>query len=114
MLHLQTNFRTHEQRGAFVVTKGEGVRVFDENGKGYIEGMAGLWCTSLGFSKPRLVEAAIRQMARLPYAHVYNHQTHEPAVKLAERILALTPVPMSKVFFTNSGSEANDSIVRMV
>ena len=114
LLHPQTNFRLHESQGAFVVARGEGVRVYDENDKDYIEGMAGLWCTSLGFNESRLVQAATRQMSQLPYAHIYNHQTHEPAVELAERVLALAPVPMSKVFFTNSGSEANDSIVRMV
>ncbi len=114
LLHPQTNFRAHEQNGAFVMTHGEGVRVFDENGKDYIEGMAGLWCASLGFSEKRLAEAAMRQMMKLPYYHIYNSKSHDPAIELAERVLALTPVPMSKVFFANSGSEANDSVVRIV
>ncbi|MCC7276371.1 MAG: aspartate aminotransferase family protein [Alphaproteobacteria bacterium] len=114
LLHPQTNWRAHEQQGAFVVSRGEGVRVFDENGKDYIEGMAGLWCASLGFSERRLTEAATRQMNTLPYYHIYNHKSHDPAIELAERVLALTPVPMSKVFFANSGSEANDTVIRMV
>jgi 4-aminobutyrate---pyruvate transaminase len=114
VLHPQTNFRAHEKEGAFVVARGEGVRVFDENGKDYIEAMAGLWCASLGFSENRLVEAAARQMRALPYYHIYTSKSHMPVIELAERILALMPVPMSKVFFTNSGSEANDTIVRMV
>ena len=114
LLHPQTNFRAHEKDGAFVVARGEGVRIFDEDGKDYIEAMAGLWCASLGFSEARLVEAAARQMRALPYYHIYTSKSHMPVIELAERILALTPVPMSKVFFTNSGSEANDTIVRMV
>ena len=114
LLHPQTDWRAHEESGALVVTRGEGVHVFDEDDKGYIEGMAGLWCTALGFSEPRLVEAARRQMSLLPYEHVYSHQTHGPAVELAERLLALAPPSMTKVFFACSGSEANDTIVRMI
>ena len=114
LLHPQTDWRAHEESGALVVARGEGVHVFDEDDKEYIEGMAGLWCTSLGFSEPRLVEAARRQMSVLPYDHVYSHQTHGPAVELAERLLALAPPSMTKVFFACSGSEANDTIVRMI
>ncbi len=114
LMHPQTDWRTHEQQGALVIARGEGVRVYDENDKEYIEGMAGLWCTSLGFSEPRLVEAARRQMSTLPYDHVYSHQTHGPAVELSERLLSLAPGPMTKVFFACSGSEANDTIVRMI
>jgi adenosylmethionine-8-amino-7-oxononanoate aminotransferase len=69
LLHPQTDWRAHEESGALVVTRGEGIHVFDEDDKGYIEGMAGLWCTALGFSEPRLVEAARRQMSLLPYEH---------------------------------------------
>ncbi|MGE0716692.1 MAG: aspartate aminotransferase family protein [Alphaproteobacteria bacterium] len=114
LLHPQTNWRAHEQQGAFVVTRGEGVRVFDENGKDYIEAMAGLWCASLGFSEKRLVEAATKQMSTLPYYHIYTHKSHDPGIELAERVLKMAPVPMSKVFFANSGSEANDTVIRMV
>ncbi len=114
LLHPQTDWRAHEDTGALVVTRGEGVHVFDENDKGHIEGMAGLWCTALGFSEPRLVEAARRQMSVLPYEHVYSHQTHGPAVELAEALLAMAPPTMKRVFFACSGSEANDSIVRMI
>lgn len=114
LLHPQTDFRAHEEQGALVIARGEGVRVYDENDKEYIEGLAGLWCASLGFSEPRLVEAARKQMATLPYDHVYSHQTHGPAVELAETLLGMAPNPMSKVFFACSGSEANDTIVRMI
>ncbi len=114
LMHPQTDWRAHEEHGALVIARGDGVRVYDEDDKAYIEGMAGLWCTSLGFSEPRLVEAARRQMSLLPYDHIYSHQTHGPVVELSERLLALAPPTMSKVFFACSGSEANDTIVRMV
>lgn len=113
-LHPYTNLRAHETKGPLVLTRGEGVRVFDEQGKGYIEAMAGLWCTSLGFSEKRLAEAAKRQMDALPFAHQFSHKAHEPGIELAARLIAMAPVPMSKVFFANSGSEANDTVIKMV
>jgi 4-aminobutyrate--pyruvate transaminase len=114
LLHPQTDWQVHAQTGAFVLSRGEGVYVYDENGKQYIEGLAGLWCVSLGFSEERLVEAAARQMRKLPYYHIYTSKSHDPAIELAERLLKIMPVPMSKVFFANSGSEANDTVVRLV
>ncbi|HVI49666.1 MAG TPA: aspartate aminotransferase family protein [Candidatus Sulfotelmatobacter sp.] len=113
-LHPYTNLRAHEKRGPLILVRGEGVRVFDEQGKSYIESMAGLWCASLGFSEHRLAEAAKRQMDALPFAHQFSHKAHEPGIELAERLIAMAPVPMSKVFFANSGSEANDTVIKMV
>ncbi|CAA6604073.1 Aminotransferase [Rhodospirillaceae bacterium LM-1] len=114
VLHPYTNLSTHPVRGPLVITRGQGVRVFDETGKDYIEGMSGLWCASLGFSEPRLVEAAKRQMDELPFYHLFGHKAHPAAVRLAEKLLELAPVPMSKVFFANSGSEANDTAIKLV
>ena len=113
-LHPYTHLKKQESEGPLVITEGKGIHVYDENGKEYIEGMAGLWCTALGFGEERLVEAATRQLKRLPYYHIFNQKSHEGAAELAERIIGLMPVPMSKVFFNNSGSEANDSAVKMV
>jgi 4-aminobutyrate--pyruvate transaminase len=113
-LHPYTHLKKHESEGPLVITEGKGIYVYDEAGKEYIEGLAGLWCASLGFSEKRLVEAARRQMDRLPYYHIFNHKSHDSAAELAERLVALMPVKMSKVFFNNSGSEANDSAVKMV
>ncbi len=112
-VHPFTQLRKHEAAGPQVVTRGQGIYVYDEEGREYIEGMAGLWCTSLGFGEERLVEAAARQMRRLPYYHLFNHKTHDVAVDLAERLIALMPVRMSHVFFNNSGSEANDTAVKL-
>jgi 4-aminobutyrate--pyruvate transaminase len=114
VLHPYTNLKKHEQNGPLIITRGDGIRVIDEDGKSYIDGLAGLWCVSLGFSERRLVEAARRQLETLPYYHAFSHKSHEPSIDLADRILAMLPVPMSKVFFNTSGSEANDSAVKMV
>lgn len=114
VLHPFTELRAHQHTGPLVIERGEGVRVFDEEGRGYIDTVAGLWCASLGFSNERLVEAAARQMRRLPYYHSFTAKSHEPTVELAEMLIARAPVPMSKVFFANSGSEANDTAVKMV
>jgi 4-aminobutyrate--pyruvate transaminase len=97
-----------------IITHGRGVSVYDEQGKEYIEGLAGLWCVSLGFSEPRLVEAARRQMQTLPYYHSFASKSHGPAIELAERLLDLLPDTMSKVFFNSSGSEANDTAIKLV
>jgi 4-aminobutyrate--pyruvate transaminase len=113
-LHPYTNLKTHEDVGPLVIERGEGVHVFDDSGKAYIEGMAGLWCTSLGFGEERLVEAATRQMRKLPFYHAFTHKAHDPGIDLAEALIKIAPVPMSKVFFTNSGSEANDTVVKLV
>jgi 4-aminobutyrate---pyruvate transaminase len=113
-LHPYTHLKKHESEGPLVITEGKGIHVYDENGKEYIEGLAGLWCTALGFGEERLVDAATRQLKRLPYYHIFNHKSHDAAAELAERLIALMPVKMSKVFFNNSGSEANDTAVKMV
>ena len=113
-LHPYTNLKAQESDGPLVITHGKGIHVFDESGKEYIEGMAGLWCTSLGFGEERLVEAATRQMRRLPFYHGFNQKAHDLAGALAERLIAMMPVQMSKVFFNNSGSEANDTAVKLV
>jgi len=114
VLHPYTDLKKHQQKGPMIIARGEGIRVFDDQGKVYIDGLAGLWCASLGFSERRLVDAARRQLETLPYYHAFAHKSHEPGIDLAERILSILPVPMSKVFFNTSGSEANDSAIKMV
>ena len=114
LLHPYTNLKTHQSKGPLIITHGRGVNVYDDQGKEYIEGLAGLWCVSLGFSEPRLVEAARRQLETLPYYHAFASKSHGPAIDLAERLLDLLPDTMSKVFFNNSGSEANDTAIKLV
>ena len=113
-LHAYTNAQKHAEVGPFVVDRGEGIYVFDKAGNRYIEGLAGLWSVGLGFSEPRLVEAATRQMAKLPFYHNFAHRSHEPVIDLAEKLVSMMPVPMSKAFFTNSGSEANDTALKLI
>ena len=113
-LHPFTNLGRHETEGPLVISSGKGVYVSDESGREYLEAMAGLWCTSLGFGDTRLAEAASRQLHRLPYYHQFGGKANDVAIRLAERIVKLMPVPMSKVFFNNSGSEANESAVKLV
>ena len=97
-----------------IITRGQGIFVYDEQGKEYLEGMAGLWCTALGFGEEELVKAATDQMRRLPYYHQFGSKAHDVGIRLADRLKAMAPVPMSKVFFANSGSEANDTVVKLV
>lgn len=113
-LHPQTDAVRHERRGPLVVTEGDGCYFIDMSGKRYLDMHSGLWCSSLGSTQPRLVRAAVRQMERLPYAPSFRHKAAEPAIRLAEKLIQLAPVPMSKVMFQCSGSEANDTAVKIV
>lgn len=113
-LHPFTNLAAHAEVGPSIFTRGEGIHVFDDSGRGYIEGLAGLWCASLGFSEDRLVDAAMRQMKALPFYHNFAHKAVEPAIDLADYLVDKVAAPMGKVFFTNSGSEANDTQVKLV
>ena len=114
VLHPFTNPASHEKDGPLVIDRGDGVWVYGEDGKAYIEAASGLWCASLGFNEPRLAEAAYRQLRTLPFTHLFTSRSHSPAIELAERLLRMAPAPMSKVFFANSGSEAADTVVKIV
>ena len=114
LLHPMTNPGQHEKDGPLILEEGRGVYVKDLEGNEYIEGMAGLWCTALGFSNERLINAAIAQMRKLPTYHTFFHRSNMPAIELAEKLLTIAPVPMSKVWFANSGSEANDHMIKFV
>ncbi|MNF32423.1 Adenosylmethionine-8-amino-7-oxononanoate aminotransferase [compost metagenome] len=113
-LHPYTNARLHQEVGPLIIERGEGIYVYDDQGKGYIEAMSGLWSAALGFSNQRLIAAAEQQLRTLPFYHLFSHKSHRPSIELAEKLIEMAPVPMSKVFFTNSGSEANDTVVKMV
>jgi 4-aminobutyrate--pyruvate transaminase len=114
VLHPYTDLQTHQDVGPVVISRGKGVRVWDDAGRDYIESVAGLWCAALGFDNERLVQAAANQMRKLPFYHGFTAKSHEPMIDLAEMLIARAPVPVSKVFFANSGSEANDSAIKMV
>ncbi|TVR07142.1 MAG: aminotransferase class III-fold pyridoxal phosphate-dependent enzyme [Salinarimonadaceae bacterium] len=114
LIHPYTQLAAFRETGPLVLERGEGVFVFDAEGKPYLEGMAGLWCTSLGYSNRELAEAAYEQMLKLPFQHLFSGRSHDPAIELAEKLKEIAPVPISKVMFTCSGSEANDSQVKLV
>jgi 4-aminobutyrate--pyruvate transaminase len=114
LVHPYTNLKQHQVDGPLIITEGKGVHVRDIDGKEYIEGMAGLWCAALGFGEERLVEAAAQEMRRLPFYHQFTSKSHDVGVDLAEKLLSVAPGGMSKAFFANSGSEANDTAVKLV
>jgi len=112
-LHPYTHLKTHRETGPHVISRGEGIYVWDDQGKKYIEGLAGLWCTSLGFSEQRLVDAAARQMQKMPYTHLFSHRASEPAIELADELIRIAPGDLTRAYFVNSGSEAVDTAIKM-
>lgn len=114
VLHPFTNLSGHQELEPFTIVGGEGIYVDDDKGNRLIEAMSGLWCTSLGFSESRLVDAAVRQFNKLPYSHLFSHRSTEPAIELSERLVEIAPEGISRAFLVNSGSEAVDSAIKMV
>jgi 4-aminobutyrate--pyruvate transaminase len=113
-IHPYTNARRHERIGPIVIERGSGIYVYDDQGREYIEALAGLWSVAVGFGEDRLVQAAARQMSKLPYYHTFSHKSHEPSIELAEKLVKMSPDGLDHVFFTSSGSEANDTVVKFV
>ncbi|NQU57959.1 MAG: aminotransferase class III-fold pyridoxal phosphate-dependent enzyme, partial [Rhodospirillales bacterium] len=113
-LHPYTNLAVHEERGPFVITRGEGIYVYDDQDNQYIEGLAGLWCAGLGFSEKRLFDAASKQLEQLPFSHSFAHRATIPVIELSEKLIAIAPGDLSKVYLVNSGSEAVDTAIKMV
>lgn len=114
ILHPNSDALSNEEDGSLVISRGDGVYVIDEDGNRYLESMAGLWCVSLGFGQERLAEAAATQMRKLGFSHSFFQRSNEPQIELAEKLLGIAPVPMSKVFFTSSGSEATDTAIKLI
>src|ERR1700751_5690617 len=114
LVHPYTNLSSFRDTGPLIVERGQGVYVYDTEGKPYIEAMAGLWCASLGYGNEELVEAAAAQMRKLSFSHLFGAKGHDPAIELAEKLKEIAPVPISKVFFCSSGSEANDTQVKLI
>jgi 4-aminobutyrate---pyruvate transaminase len=114
LVHPYINLSSFRETGPLIIERAHGVYVYDTEGKPYIEGMAGLWCTALGYGNEELVQAAAEQMRKLSFAHLFTGRSHDPAIELAEKLKEIVPIPISKVFFCNSGSEANDTQVKLV
>ena len=112
-VHSFTHLGRHEQNGAVVIERGDGIYLTDSNGKQYLDAMASLWCVNLGYSEQRLVDAAARQMAILPYSHTFRGRSHSKVIELSEKLVAITPKHLNKVYFAGSGSEANESAIKL-
>src|ERR1700759_604929 len=94
LVHPYINLASFRESGPLVFERAQGVYVYDSNGKAYIEGMAGLWCTALGYGNEELVETAAAQMRKLSFAHLFNGRTHDPALDVADRLKEIPPTPV--------------------
>ncbi|MCG3201403.1 MAG: Putrescine--pyruvate aminotransferase [Gammaproteobacteria bacterium] len=113
-IHPYTDSKSLGEQGTRVITRAEGVHLWDSDGKRYIDGMSGLWCCNLGYGRRDLVEAACEQMRELPYYNSFFKTAHPPAIELAGLLAEVTPAQFKHVFYTGSGSEANDTVIRLV
>ena len=111
VIYPTTNLMATEQ---LVIERGEGVYVYDRQGKQYLEGMAGLWCTGLGYGNRELIDCISEQLGRLSFTHMFGGKTHQPGMDLADKLAAMVPVKDAKVFFGNSGSDANDTHIKLL
>jgi putrescine aminotransferase len=114
LLHPFTDFKALNAKGSRVIVRADGVYLWDSDGNRILDGMAGLWCVNVGYGRRELADAAHAQMQTLPYYNSFFQCTHPPAIELAARLADLAPPHLNHVFFTNSGSEANDTVVRTV
>jgi 4-aminobutyrate--pyruvate transaminase len=114
LLHPATNLKMHHEKGPVVHQRAEGAYLWDNKGNKYIEGMAGLWCTALGYGEEELVEAAVKQMRELSYSQLFGGKTNEPSVLLAEKLKSMMPFDAGRVFFGLSGSDANDTQIKFM
>jgi len=113
-LHPFTHFQDLAKRGARIIVQGEGIYLWDSEGKRLIDGMSGLWCVNVGYGRTRIADAVYAQMQQLPFYNSFFQTTNLPAVALAAKLAEISPARFNHAFFTNSGSEANDTVVRMV
>ena len=111
VIYPTTNLKAVEQ---LTIDRGEGVYVYDSRGKQYLEGMSGLWCTALGYGNRELIATAAEQMQKLTFSHMFGGKTHQPGMDLAARLADMVPVENAMVFFGNSGSDANDTHIKLL
>jgi putrescine aminotransferase len=109
-----TDYKQLNQKGARIITRADGVYIWDSEGNRILDGMAGLWCVNVGYGRKELADAAYRQMQELPFYNLFFQTAHPPVIELAQEIASIAPEGMNHVFFTGSGSESNDTVLRMV
>ena len=113
-IHPQSNLTAQEKLGPMIMTRGEGVHVFDDQENKYLDSVSGLWCVTLGYNNQAIKDAATRQLDQLPFFQTFANKSNNPTIELAAKLLEIAPVPMSKVMFQNSGSEAVDTAIKLV
>ena len=114
LLHPTTNLKLHHEKGPTVHAKAKGIYLWDNNGKQYLEGMSGLWCTALGYGEEELVEVAAQQLRELSYSQLFAGKTNEPSILLAEKLKSMMPFDAGRVFYGLSGSDANDTQIKLM
>ena len=114
LVHPYTNLAKHAENGPLVIDRGDGIHVWDTDGKQYIEGVAGLWCASLGYGEKELVKAATAQMEKLAFSHLFQSRSHGPVIELAEKLKSVAPCDTARVFFVGDGSSANDTAIKLI
>lgn len=113
-LHPFTDTADLNAKGARIISRADGVYIWDTEGNKMLDGMAGLWCVNVGYGRQEIIDAATRQMQQLPFYNTFFQTSHPPVIALAEKLTQLAPDHINHVFFVGSGSEANDTVVRMV
>lgn len=113
VIHPYTNLARHREVGPLILNEGRGIYLYDDKGRRYIEGLAGLWCTALGYGNEEIVEAAAQAMRKVSFTHAFGGKSHDGVIELSEKIKEIAPIPTSKVLFGTSGSEANDMQMKL-
>ena len=113
-LHPFTDLQDYSKKGGRIVSRAEHIYIYDSDGHKMLDGMSGLWCCNLGYSQPSIVEAVTRQLGELPFYNNFFQCAHPPSIELSRTLAEIAPEHMNHVFFTNSGSEGNDTVLRMV
>ena len=114
LLHPNTNLKLYHQTGPMVLERARGIYVWDNQGRQLLDGLAGLWCTALGYGEEELIRAAEEQLRKLSYSPLFVGRTNEPSVLLAEKLKAMVPFDAGRVFFGLSGSDANDTQIKLI
>ena len=113
-LHPFTNHKSLRADGVRVIVRGEGPYIWDSDGKRILDGMAGLWTCNVGYGRKELAQAAYQQILELPFYNTFFKTTHPPVAALAQKLAQLAPGNLNQVFFGSSGSEANDTAIRLI
>ena len=113
VIHPYTNLARHREVGPLILNEGRGIYLYDDTGKRYIEGMAGLWCTALGYGNQEIAEAGAEALRRASFTHSFGGKSHDGVIELSEKLKEIAPCPTSKVLFGSSGSEAHDMQMKL-